>query len=135
MLVPHSTMTFCRISGLKYVSVVKASIIASLHPLLLVFVLYFTGESISLMEWCGTFVSIVGMVISSGKGLYHLYHTENTDEEAVSARLELYGLALCFVAAASEVVVILNRSQIKKHVPLMQVPALSPPPPLISLLP
>ena len=77
------------------------------------------------MEWCGTFVSVVGMVISSGKGLYHLYHTENTDDEANNARLELYGLALCFIAAASEVVVILNRSQIKKHVPLVQVSLLS----------
>lgn len=116
-----SDVHFCRISGLKYTSVVKASIIASLHPLLLVFVLRFSGEAISVMEWIGTVFSIIGMVISSGKGLYHMYHSENTDEEAVNARLELYGLCLCFLAAVSEVVVILNRVQIKKHVPLMQV--------------
>lgn len=74
-----------------------------------------------MMEWIGTVISILGMVISSGKGLYHMYHSENTDEEAVNARLELYGFGLCFIAALSEVVVILNRAQIKKHVPLMQV--------------
>ncbi len=106
---------------MKYVSVVKASIVASLHPLLLVFVLFFMGENVSGLEWIGTFVSICGMLISSGKGLYHMYHSENTSEEAVNARLELYGLTLCFIAAASEVVVILNRAQIKKYVPLVQV--------------
>jgi drug/metabolite transporter (DMT)-like permease len=123
-----------RISGLKYVSVVKASIIASLHPLLLVFVLRFTGEPISVMEWSGTLVSIMGMLITSAQGIYHMYHSENSDDEAVNARLELYGLLLCFVAAVCETVVILNRSQIKKHVPLMQVhPSLPPTIPSSSL--
>ena len=61
------------------------------------------------------------MIISSGEGLYHLYHSENTSSEAINARLELYGASLCFIAAMSEVVVILNRVTIKKYVPLMQV--------------
>lgn len=83
--------------------------------------LYFKGDKISFLEWNGTFVSICGMFLANAKGLYHLFHSDNSSEEAVSSRLELYGSFLCFIAASSEVLVILNRAQISKHVPLMQV--------------
>jgi drug/metabolite transporter (DMT)-like permease len=110
-----------RISGLKYISVVKASLFASLHPLMLVIVFRIQGKVVSFLEWTGTFVTISGMALANAKALYHAYHTENVDESAVAHRNELIGMGLCLLAAASETLVLLNRVKTKTYVPLMQV--------------
>jgi hypothetical protein len=51
------------IIGLRYTTTVKASILASVHPLMLVIYLVCTGKHVSKMEWMGVAVVIYGFMI------------------------------------------------------------------------
>jgi drug/metabolite transporter (DMT)-like permease len=105
------------IVALQYITTVKASIIANLHPLLLVIYMRLTGHEVSVLDWTGVIVTIAGIfVIGSEELLFQEKSTSN-----VSPVYELLGYVLCFFAACGELVVILNRKRIKKYVPLMQV--------------
>eukprot|EP01039_Chlorochromonas_danica_P003650 gene3650-3996_t len=103
--------------GLQYVTTFKASIVASCHPVLLVFVMKFMGHEISIAEWIGVMVSFGGMFLSE-------YRVSGAEAEAVEEttpfHLQLFGYFLCFLAAAGEVVTILNRIKTRKYVPLLQ---------------
>lgn len=102
--------------GLQYVTTFKASIVASCHPVLLVFVMKFMGHEISIAEWIGVTVSFGGMFLSE----YRPTEGEAV-EETTPFHLQLFGYFLCFLAAAGEVVTILNRIKTRKYVPLLQV--------------
>ena len=103
------------IVGLQYTTTFRASIIANLHPLLLVITMRAMGVRVSYLEWFGTLISISGLVIV---GLPDLYSEETT---STTGKNELYGFFLCFLAAACEVAVLFNRIKTKQYVPLMQV--------------
>lgn len=105
------------INGLEFTTTVRASLVVNLHPLLLVIYLYFCGNSIQLYDWVGVILSISGVAIIGANKLFDT----NNDEEPSRGWSELFGVGLLFIAATSEFIVILNRKQIKKYVPLMQV--------------
>lgn len=105
--------------GLQYTSTVRASLFSSLHPLMLVVILYFNGTKASYLEWIGIIVSILGIAISSLSGIQDIIRGKSSDES--DNKLALVGDFLCIVAAFNEAVIILNRHKIKKYVPLMQV--------------
>ena len=104
------------IYSLQYTTTVRASLVASLHPLFLVFVIYFTGGNVSKYEWIGVIISIIGLFIVGSDGLWNT-GTGNS----YSASMVLFGDVLNIIAALSQVVVILNRRRIKTYVPLFQV--------------
>jgi drug/metabolite transporter (DMT)-like permease len=103
--------------GLKYTSAFKASIFASLHPLILCFYFKYNGIDLSLMEWLGVIVSFVGVFIS---GLQQLWSPEE-NSAPYGPLWETFGLGMCFLAAVMQVSVVLNRAIIKPHVPIWQV--------------
>jgi drug/metabolite transporter (DMT)-like permease len=113
------------INGLHFISTVRASLFVNLHPLLMVFYLYFTGVQLSSYDWCGVFLSLTGMVVISGEDLYHEYLNQSADD-AKPLSSQIFGSLLCLLAACSEFAVIVNRKKIKKYVPLMQVTLSSP---------
>ena len=108
------------ISGLAYTTTVRASIMASLHPLMLVFVLSLSGKKkVTAIEWAGTCISILGIVVATSRGLFHFVNnTSDEDNVASTAKKQMLGDVLCIMASAAEVGVILNRTATKKHVPL-----------------
>lgn len=101
------------IVSLQYTTTVRASLVASLHPLILVFYLHFTTGNVSKYEWLGVCISIGGLLIVGSDGFW------NTEGRAITS--VLFGDILCLVAAFGEVLVILNRRKTKQYVPLMQV--------------
>ena len=105
------------VEGLQYTSTVRASLFANLHPLMLVVVLSCTGVKVSYLEWLGVLVVIVGIFVSAAHGLLSIF---GPNQSSHAIRM-LFGDALCSIAAVCEVCVILNRTKIKKYVPLMQV--------------
>lgn len=105
--------------GLHYTSTVRASLFSQMHPFLLVFVLHFTSGGVSLLEWIGVIVSIVGVVVAGFDGIKDMFTSRG------GSALMLYGDFLCLLAAACEVCVMLNRLKIKKYVPLMQYTAIT----------
>lgn len=113
------------INGLNYITTVHASLLVNLHPLLMVIYLYFIGETLSLYDWGGVFLAILGMFIVNSKQLYDEFIINNNDDLnkniTNSLSLQLFGSILCLLAACSEFAVIVNRKKIKKYVPLMQV--------------
>ncbi len=103
------------INGLKFISAVRASLFVNLHPLILVVYLYFKGLPVNWLDWLGVLFAILGVgVIGSDELL-------ESDSENFSAIAQLFGGILCLIAAWSEFIVILNRKQKKKYVPLRQV--------------
>lgn len=106
------------IVGLQYVTTFKASVISSSHPVLLVVALRCSGHKISLAEWLGVTISFGGMFLSEYRPSSS--HAELV-EETTPFHLQLFGYFLCLLAAAGEVVTILNRIKTRKYVPLLQV--------------
>jgi drug/metabolite transporter (DMT)-like permease len=92
---------------------------------------------VSTLEWIGVIVAFIGIVLAS----LHVYihrlvagvatddssgMTQTAMEASIakeSWHVEMLGVVLCLLASANEVVVLLNRSKIKKYVPLMQYTA------------
>lgn len=107
------------INGLHFITVVRASLFINLHPLLMVFYLYFTGGELFLFDWCGVFLAIGGMILISGEELYGEFFGENDESKTLIS--QIFGSSLCFLAAFCEFGTIINRKKIKKYVPLMQV--------------
>ena len=101
------------IYSLQYTTTVRASLVASLHPLFLVFVIYFSGGSVSRYEWLGVVLSIAGLCVVGSDGF--------GDTGGKAMHRVLFGDALNLVAAMAQVVVILNRRRIQSAIPLMQV--------------
>lgn len=116
------------IVSLQYISTVKASLISNLHPLLMVVILYYQGSPVGVMDWTGVFIAIVGVGILGTPGFLNEHSSSSESEsndEAIPLSYQLFGAALCFLAAIGELIVILNRNQIKKYVPLMQYTAVT----------
>ena len=120
-IIVHLFFSICAWSGnvlswiyaLQFTTTVRASLLSSLHPIFLVIYLYCTTNSVTLYEWCGVMVSLVGLFIIGSDGMWDL-----GEKELVSV---LVGDALCLIAAASQVMVIITRRQLTPHLPLMQV--------------
>lgn len=108
--------------ALQYTSTFKASLIASSHPILLVFMLRFKGVKVSYMEWIGVLVAFSGMVISNSKDFFG-GTLAATEADTKHHKYELLGFYLCFQAAMFEVLILFNRIATKKYVPLMQYTA------------
>ena len=98
----------------------RASLFASMHPLILVFYLRFTGNNVSTLEWLGTFTAFSGLLVAASSAL-----SANSSGGFTLGKKEVLGDVLCFLAAAGEVVVIMNRHKIKQFVPLFQYSALT----------
>jgi drug/metabolite transporter (DMT)-like permease len=118
------------VSGIKFTNTVEANLFAYLHPLMLVFWLQFKPREVdkdqamqvarpSRYEWLGTAIALIGVVIISVKNLGSL-----VGQSSIGSN-EIIGDSICTLAACAEVVVILNRHQIKKHVPLWQYTAIT----------
>lgn len=110
------------LSGLQYTTTFKASLIASSHPILLVFLLRFKGVRVSYLEWIGVIVAFCGMALSTSSQFFGPTPAA-TAEQTKEHRYELLGFYLCFQAATFEVLVLFNRIATKKYVPLMQYTA------------
>lgn len=118
----------CWIEGLKFVSTVTASLLASTHPLMLVIYLRFVGQPVSAIEVVGVLVALVGIVVTSSTGYFRADVTDDSLEHGKyevhpTIPEEIFGCILCLLAAAAEVGVIINRAVTKKYVPLMQYSA------------
>ena len=55
--------------SLQFVTVVKASLYTSIHPLILCFSLWYGGEVVSGLEWAGVLVAIAGIFVSASSAL------------------------------------------------------------------
>lgn len=112
------------IMALPYTTTFKASVVASMHPILLVLWLVAMGCDVSVLEFLGVVVSFGGILVVSqereavvsGSGA-----TGPAPSKGPGPGPEWVGLMLCFVSAACEVLVVFNRIKTKKYVPLMQV--------------
>jgi len=106
------------IVGLQYTTTFKASVVANVHPILLVVSLAVGGTSVSFLEWLGVLVSFGGILLISmrEKG------SQLLQENAANGK-EWLGLLLCFISAACEVLVLFNRIKTKRFVPLLQYTA------------
>jgi drug/metabolite transporter (DMT)-like permease len=121
----------CWIEGLEYTTTVRASVFANVHPLMLVFVYqFFLRKGVSKWEWGGVAVVMGGIVLSAYRKALHKYdiekhphiHNSGEDDESDSGGNWMwFGDCLCLLAAASEMVVLLDRMKTKDHIPLMQV--------------
>lgn len=103
------------IVGLQYTTTFKASVLANVHPILLVVCFAVMGTPVAKLEWAGVLISFGGIFIIS------LAERGDTDEGTRGGRKEVYGLILCFLAAVAEVLVLFNRIKTQKMVPLLQV--------------
>jgi drug/metabolite transporter (DMT)-like permease len=106
------------INSLKYLSTTQASLIVNTHPLIMVFYMQFTGMDVGYLDWLGVLISIAGVGVV---GSDELIGSVVTEDVTSSPMMQLVGVAMCLGAAVCEFLVILNRKQIKKYVPLMQV--------------
>jgi len=106
------------IVGLQYTTTFKASVVANLHPILLVMSLAAGGTAVSCLEWVGVLVSFGGILLISLRE-----RPSHLPPEVVAHDKEWLGLLLCFVSAACEVLVVFNRLKTKRFVPLMQYTA------------
>jgi hypothetical protein len=107
------------------------SVFANVHPLMLVFVYqFFLRKGVSKWEWGGVAVVMGGIVLSAYRKALHKYdiekhphiHNSGEDDESDSGGNWMwFGDFLCLLAAASEMVVLLDRMKTKDHIPLMQV--------------
>jgi drug/metabolite transporter (DMT)-like permease len=118
----------CWIEGLKFVSTVTASLLASTHPLMLVIYLRFVGQPVSKIEVVGMLIALFGIVVTSSTGYFRASETDDSLERGKyevhpTIPEEIFGCILCLLAAAAEVGVIVNRAVTKKYVPLMQYSA------------
>jgi drug/metabolite transporter (DMT)-like permease len=80
------------ILGLRFTSTVKASILAVVHPLMLVIYLKCVGKPVSKMEWVGVVVVIAGLVISSllrKSFSYYLHPHHHFTEDATELLIPL----------------------------------------------
>lgn len=130
------------IVGLRYISTFKASILATCHPILLVFWMRCNGKVVSYAEWIGVFIAFFGVFISNLSQLLKELHgssnsstSSNTSGlipvgeggnatealEAMPWHYQLLGILFCLLAAFGEVIVIVNRMKTRKYVPLFQV--------------
>jgi len=120
----------CWIIGLEYTTTVRASIFSGMHPLMLVFYMYCSGKSISCYEWVGVFLSFVGLLFIAlfSEGLLYkavLGSSHRGGKTTIANDQSWVGDLLCLVAAAAEVVVIVNRDRTKQYVPVVQYTALT----------
>jgi drug/metabolite transporter (DMT)-like permease len=106
------------ISGLMYTSTVRASMFASLYPLMLVVYLRFNGVRISNLEWIGVLAAIIGIVTVTGSAV-----TDSNDTFLPLDRM--YGDGLCLISAVCETLVIVNRQKTRAYIPLMQYTAVT----------
>lgn len=125
------------IVALEYTTTVKATLIANMHPLLLVLYIYFIGDHVAMLDWIGVIVSVIGVITMGGKdissSIFHHGHHSHESSSSVSSPdgkedqihqgpyMEIFGFVLAGIACVGELIVILNRKKIKKYVPLMQV--------------
>lgn len=132
------------IVSLRFISTFKASILATCHPIILVFWLRCNGKTVSYAEWFGVFISFFGVFVSNGSSIYREIYgngssanasssTGNPSEEVhgggnvteelenMPLHLQFVGVAFCLLAALGECVVIVNRIKTRKYVPLLQV--------------
>jgi len=114
------------VSGIRYTSTVRANIFACLYPLMLVVLLQVRptaqgqgSSKPSKFEWLGTFIALSGVVIISVKNLAFLSFSA-LDSGGALSNSEIIGDSLCTCAAMAEVLVILNRHQTKRFVPLWE---------------
>ena len=105
------------IVALPYTTTFKASVVASMHPILLVLWLVAMGCDVSLLEFLGVVISFGGILVVSQERKSGSSGPVPRTEKGP----EWVGLMLCFVSAACEVLVVFNRIKTKKYVPLMQV--------------
>lgn len=115
----------CWITGLRYTTTVRASIFSGCHPLLLVWYYYFTGEKITAYEWSGVLLSFSGLLFIAmfGDGLFYEIFKGTTSfsrQDVEPTGMEAFGDCICLLAAAAEVVVLVNRSKTKEYVPTFQ---------------
>lgn len=103
--------------ALQFTTTVKASLYASLYPVMIVFYLTFTGRPVSMIEWFGVGITVVGVVLAGGKELREEFFGSNQNHQ--THKYELVGDLLCLTSAAFQVSVIMNRKYIGKRVPLM----------------
>lgn len=139
------------IIGLQFTTTVEASVLVTTSPLMLVLYFRLTGKNVSWAEFCGVLMAMIGILFSTlhaslqnyllsiwyskapGKLSRMAYELSTQDlqgnssnihtilENTPSWGLELLGSLLCLASAASEVMGLLNRVEIKKYVPLFQV--------------
>lgn len=112
-----SVNLYCWIIGIRFTTLVRASLLCNTHPVFLVIIVRCMGSMVTWLEWGGVSVTMFGLVLSSLKDLFQ------GAAEGASARNEneWIGDSLCIVAAVGEVMVLLNRVKTKKYVPIMQV--------------
>lgn len=100
--------------ALKYATPVRAAVLDDCHPLMMVFYLHcFMHMPVSRLEWLGVLIAIIGIVSSE-------LITSSAGDSSNNHDLIL-GDVICLLAAAGEVVVIINRSELKNYVPMMKV--------------
>lgn len=109
------------IVALPYTTTFKASVVASMHPLLLVLWLVLMGCQVSGLEFLGVAVSFGGILIVSQEREAATSGSRSVSGPDHAPGPEWVGLVLCFASAACEVLVVFNRIKTKKYVPLMQV--------------
>jgi drug/metabolite transporter (DMT)-like permease len=97
------------VSALRYTTVVRAGLAASMHPVFLIGYLGLKGQPLSSFEWVGTFITVMGLFVAAAKDLLG------------GGQSSVIGDSLGLISAVCQVVVILNRHKIKKFVPLWQV--------------
>lgn len=98
-----------RVSALRYTTVVRAGLAASMHPVFLIAYLGIKGQPLSSFEWVGTTITVTGLFVAAAKDIWG------------GGEASVIGDLLGLVSAVCQVVVILNRHKIKKYVPLWQV--------------
>lgn len=98
-----------RVSALRYTTVVRAGLAASMHPVFLIGYLGLMGQPLSFFEWAGTFITVTGLFVAAANDLFG------------GGKSSVIGDMLGLISAICQVVVILNRQKIKKFVPLWQV--------------
>jgi drug/metabolite transporter (DMT)-like permease len=106
----------CWVTGLQYTTTVRASIFASLHPVILI--LYFgvwQRRILSVVEWAGTFVAFGGLTFAA------LDMKDNSSMHEFTT--EALGDFLCILSAVGQAIVIVTRGLIAEKLPLMQYTA------------
>jgi drug/metabolite transporter (DMT)-like permease len=97
---------------------------------MLVLVFALLGKRVSMLEWCGVLIVMLGIILSAYRKALQQYdipdhrhrHISNDDESSSESDKKMwFGDFLCLLAAASEMVILLDRIKTKDHIPLFQV--------------